>query len=92
MSYYEYIGNHTRGIWRIEKTSDDGNDTLHDQQAAFNSLRRRTAIDCRNCRGNGWHHNLWFSEETDCVMCNGECELCAYCSGNSKNCECGEDE
>jgi len=75
-------------------------DTLHDQQEAFDRLRKETAVDCGTCKGAA---RIIFPNEDRiggngkpicdniyvCCRCEGEGELCAYCGGNSKQCNCG---
>lgn len=64
-------------------------DTLHDQQEAFDRLRKETAIDCFDCSGMGkWY--VGTKNEQDCHICLGECETCAYCDFAYHLCTCGE--
>lgn len=66
-------------------------DTLHDQQQAFDELRKRVAVDCDRCHGIGIDTFYFDVEESlkKCHRCQGETQLCAYCSGHSGSCECG---
>ena len=68
-------------------------ENLQDKQAAFDELRKRTAVECAQCDGLGEMHYILFGKtnlSVDCHICNGEAELCAFCNGNSTQCECGE--
>lgn len=66
---------------RWDVANDEGL-TLHDQQRAFDNLRKRTAIDCYYC----------FGLKEACPCCDGECEVCAYCKESSSICTCGSDK
>jgi len=99
MSNYKYIPTGYKNIsHKMFMCGPFPKDTLQDQADAFDELRKRTAIECKACRGTGfteiseplhpqWPMTFWYN----CESCHGEGIYCSYCFKDVTECTCGKD-